>query len=285
LIFVSTLAFDFPVGKYFKLNGKLPPIRQLELGAGFSPEEARLFCDQNQASADHDFLIHNYFPPPEDPFVLNLASNDPVIKDKSLRLCRRAIDFSAKVGAPFYSVHSGFAVDPAPEDLGKSIRHLPRFSLEKARDIFAENVGLLDDYAGKRGVRLLLENNVLAPQNAFNGENELLLMCDLEDFKRFDKDFKQDNVGILLDVGHLKISAAALGYDKYKAIEYSADRIEAFHLHDNNGLADQHSPFKADAWFLDILPQFRNQARFVLEMRNISIPEIEDQNRLLSENL
>ena len=232
-----------------------------------------------------NFLIHNYFPSPKEPFVINLASNNRHILNKSLKLCRRAIDIGAELGVSFYSVHSGFTVNPTPEDLRRSLLGLPRVSLAQAYDIFVASVDKLAHYAREKNLRLLLENNVLARFNALNGRNELFLMCCLEDFDRFNRDFQQDNVGILLDVGHLKVSANNLAYDKFKAIECLADRIEAFHLHDNNGLADQHFLFKEDAWFLEFLPQFKHKAKFILETKEISLSKIKNQMQMLMQKL
>ena len=285
MIFVSTSAFDFGIGEYFSLTGRLPDIRNLELGYGFSSIEAHAFCSQEGGREGHSFLIHNYFPPPQDPFVLNLASNDSNTLDRSLSLCRRAIDIGAELGIPFYSVHSGFSLDPLPEKLGKNLLDLPRFSLGEAYDIFKESVDALAGYTREKGLRLLLENNVLAEENVVKNRNELFLMCCIEDFMRFDQDFRQDNVGFLLDVGHLKVSANTLGYDKFKAIEFIADRIEAFHLHDNNGLVDQHFPFREDAWFFEVLPLFKNKAEFIVEGKSLTISQIKDQTAILARKL
>jgi len=283
LIFVSTSAFDFGVGEYFSLNEELPDIPRLELGYGFSPVEAKAFCDHENGRVGHSFLIHNYFPPPEDPFVLNLASNDRDVLRKSMNLCRKAIDISAVMGSSFYSVHSGFSFNPRPEDLGKNVKDLPRFNLSNAYDIFLSSVDELAHYAREKGLRLLLENNVLAEQNAVDGRNELFLMCCLEDFQRFNQDFHQENVGILLDVGHLKVSANTLGYDKFKAIELVANRIGAFHLHDNNGRIDQHLPYKEDAWFFDVLPLFKHKTEFILEAKNLPLSKIANEIEILAQ--
>lgn len=285
MIFVSTSAFEFRVGEYFSFNGKLPDIPNLELGYGFSSSEAHAFCSREGGHKGHSFLIHNYFPPPQDPFVLNLASNDREILDKSLILCRQAIDVGAKLGIPFYSVHSGFSVDPLPEKLGKGLLDLPRFSLGQAYNIFRGSVDALADYAREKGLRLLLENNVISEMNVVENRNELFLMCGIEDFMRFDQDFPQDNVGFLLDVGHLKVSANSLGYDKFKAIDFIADRVEAFHLHDNNGLDDQHFPFKEDAWFFDVLHLFKGKSDFIVEGKHLSLPQIKDQMTILVEKM
>ena len=57
-----------------------------------------------------DFLVHNYFPPPEQPFVLNLASADPHIRNRSLAHCRSAIDLAHELETDLFTVHAGFAL-------------------------------------------------------------------------------------------------------------------------------------------------------------------------------
>src|SRR5207244_12079671 len=68
----------------------------------------------DRSVAQRRYLVHNYCPPPSTPFVLNLASSDPAVLDKSVGHCRRAIDLSAALGARVYAAHAGFAVDLEP---------------------------------------------------------------------------------------------------------------------------------------------------------------------------
>ena len=87
-----------------------------------------------------------------------------------------------------------------------------------------------------------------------------------------------------MDVGHLKVSATNLNFDKHSAIEIVAEKIEAFHLHDNNGFVDQHLPFDEHAWFLNKLYNFRNKAHFVIELNGVPESTIKDQIRILTAN-
>ena len=58
------------------------------------------------------YLVHNYFPPPKEEFVLNLGSTNNEIIRKSISLCKKAIDDAVVLGAPCYSIHAGFYFDP-----------------------------------------------------------------------------------------------------------------------------------------------------------------------------
>jgi sugar phosphate isomerase/epimerase len=176
-------------------------------------------------------------------------------------------------------------VDPKVEDLGGEMLQLQRSPLNKIYEIFLSSIEMLANFAGQRGVRLLLENNPMDKRNTINGSNDLFLLCDLDDFQRFKKDFTHQNIGILLDVGHLKVSATNLNFDKNIAIEILAEKIEAFHLHDNNGFADQHLPFDENAWFLNMLSAFKDRAAFIIEANSIPEPAIKTQVEILAANL
>jgi sugar phosphate isomerase/epimerase len=60
-----------------------------------------------------------------------------------------------------------------------------------------------------------------------------------------------DGFGILLDTGHLNVSATTLGFDRAEFVERLGPRIRAFHLHDNDGSADLHRPVEPDSWALE----------------------------------
>ena len=57
-----------------------------------------------------NYLVHNYFPPPQEPFVLNLASPNPEIYQKSLQHCYNAIALAKKLGAKQLGFHAGFFI-------------------------------------------------------------------------------------------------------------------------------------------------------------------------------
>ena len=67
------------------------------------------------------FLCHNYFPPPPDPFVINLASSDVNVYNKSLANIKKALDLSNKLGSAKFAFHAGFYFNPDLSQLGKGI--------------------------------------------------------------------------------------------------------------------------------------------------------------------
>ena len=83
-VFCSTGGFeDMPFYETGKLFSKLG-INKIELSAGVPSKD--VVKQLTNLSQDADLMLHNYFPPPEIPFVLNLASKDEVVIKKSVEL-------------------------------------------------------------------------------------------------------------------------------------------------------------------------------------------------------
>jgi sugar phosphate isomerase/epimerase len=224
------------------------------------------------------FLIHNYFPVPETPFVLNLASADPANLGRSERHARNAIDLAAAVGSPFYSVHCGFCIDPAPTDLGGTLNG-PAIPVDDAMATFVCSARRLADYAESKGVRLLFENNVLSPANA--GKVRLLGVTpgEIEDLL---KRINRPNVGLLLDVGHLKVSANTMGFDMVAAAAQVAPYVHCCHLSDNDGRRDSNEVVTATAWFWKpLLSHLQSAPVWVLEAYNLPLQIIANQIALI----
>ncbi|MFZ0549045.1 MAG: TIM barrel protein [Candidatus Promineifilaceae bacterium] len=260
----------------------------LELSSGVQYEPDLLmpvFATQSKMN----FLIHNYFPPPEDAFVLNLAAADPEIHAQSVEHCRRAIDLSRQLNAPFFSVHSGFAFYLTPEMLGDPVTQssLPDslyFPREQAYDIFVATVRELADYGRQRSVKLLLENNVVSPLYLPGGENKGLLLADASEIVRCMNDLSDSNVGLLLDTGHLKVSANALRFSAEKFIEQVGSYIGAIHLSENDAMVDNNQPFSETSWFWPFLFEFRHIS-WIIEVYRLDVSSMKNQISILEKCL
>ena len=62
-----------------------------------------------------------------------------------------------------------------------------------------------------------------------------------------------ENVGLLLDFGHLKVSALTLGFEPIHAHEKLKTWTRAYHLSDNNGKIDANESVTGDSWFWGII--------------------------------
>ena len=94
-------------------------IKNIELSGGtkyFQGLEDQLirFVDEEKINV----RIHNYFPPPEKDFVINIASLNSEIYDKSINHCIKAIKLAKKLGSDKFSVHAGFLIDPGVKEIG-----------------------------------------------------------------------------------------------------------------------------------------------------------------------
>ena len=194
------------------------------------------------------FQVHNYFPPPSDPFVLNLGSLNPEVGDRSVRHVERALEWSKALGGDRYSFHAGFLLDPRVDELGKRIPSRNLFDRDQCIEIFVSRVSRLAELAGQAGITLMIENNVLSARNAQQFSANPLLMCDPAECLKI-MGLLPGSVKQLIDVAHLKVSANSLKFDPSSMFDLCGERIAGFHLSDNNGLEDSNKPFDEDAWF------------------------------------
>lgn len=242
-----------------------------------------------KAKDDIDFLIHNYFPPPKEPFVLNLASTDQKTLRRSRQHCKTAIDLCLELGSQFYSVHSGYALKIKPELLGNS-KAQSRLSKDAvipykiAYDHFINSLIDINEYARSRNVSLLIENNVITPRHVVNELKNIFLMVSPAEIYNVMKDVNSNNLGLLVDVGHLNVSANALGFDRLDFTKSLKPYIRAFHLSENDGQTDQNLPVLEDSWFLQILNEFPETA-IVIEVYRLNMEQVKEQINLVSRSM
>lgn len=84
-------------------------IGNVELGSGLEYVEGVEAVLQKYS--EMNFIVHNYFPPAKEPFVMNLAAQDDGIRRRSVEVCKGALDLCGKLGYPLYTFHPGFRLD------------------------------------------------------------------------------------------------------------------------------------------------------------------------------
>lgn len=252
----------------------------IELSAGRYSDT--LFSDLKSLAHIARFQIHNYFPPPKVPIVLNLASLDSVVASSSIEHVKRAIQWSAELGQSTYSFHAGFLVDPKVDELGRRVQPRALFDRDKALSSFIERVNQVDDYAKIHGVKILIENNVLSPNNFLSFKSNPFLMADAGECINVMKQ-TSDNVQLLLDVAHLKVSANTLGFDPVDFLLTCNNWIGAYHLSDNDGTQDSNEPVRIDSWFWPHLK--RDLDYYSLEIYGIAPAELAVQRDLAAKQL
>ena len=60
-----------------------------------------------------------------------------------------------------------------------------------------------------------------------------------------------NNVKLLLDVAHLKVSSKSLGFNPVNFLRDCENIIGGYHFSDNNGLSDSNEVFNDQSWFWD----------------------------------
>ena len=253
-IFVSTVCLPGvqPITSRISLY-RSHGLNAIELGAGVSVDKDSL---SQVAEMECQFLVHNYFPPPSEPFVLNLASgSDGGIRQRSLELVFRALAWTARLGAPFYSVHAGFITDPTSFGKTSFVFPIPaspdeaQFALHR----FTTALEIAVDRAQHLGVQILVENNVCSPE--LRGK---LLLQSADEFLELFRVLHSPHLGMLLDTGHLNVTAHTLGFDRMVFVDRVAPYVRALHVHDNDGTADTHQPIQPGSWVFNVLhrPEF-----------------------------
>ena len=213
-------------------------INSIELSGGsYSEDVIDKLCNLKEKA---NFQIHNYFPPPKIPFVLNLASQDKEISDLSLKQIENSLECCVKLNSNFYSFHAGFLCDLKVNELGKKINKRKLYDRKESIDLFLERVLLIAENAKKKGINIMIENNVFSENNKIEFGKNPLLMCDPEESLEIIKQLPK-NVKLLLDVAHLKVSAKSMGFDPIEMIKKCDNFIGGYHLSDNNSLSDTNS--------------------------------------------
>ena len=246
MIYISTGGFRGRTADVVSAELSSAGIKAIELSGGAYSKT--LLNDLQALSRNVDFQIHNYFPPPRDPFVLNLGSLDPQVGERSVAHVEQALEWCVALGGDRYSFHAGFLLDPKVDELGKRIPTRSLFDRAKCTEIFVSRVTRLADIAASAGITLMIENNVLSAKNAREFSANPLLMCDPQECLEI-MGLLPASVMQLIDVAHLKVSANSLNFDPSGMFDLCGDRIAGFHLSDNDGLEDSNKPFGEDAWF------------------------------------
>lgn len=226
-------------------------IYNIELSGGviFSEGLAEQLIEY-QAEYDLNYLVHNYFPPPKNSFILNIASVDNNHRKKSVEFAKRSIELSSKTGGSIYTIHSGYLVDlHLSEDGEHFIQDGNKLNnKERVIDNFVQSVDELCTYASKFNVKFGVEN--LFPVNS---KQNFSLMCLLDEIESaLDTFSKYQNFGILLDLGHAQLSSNLLNFDldqflKDLVLDHS-EKIFQIHISDNDGYTDLHILPQKDSW-------------------------------------
>ena len=194
------------------------------------------------------YLVHGYFPPPMDDFVIDLVRGS----ERALKYIEGAMETAGRLGCEMYSTHAGFTVDVLPLTRGESLAEQSPMNKREATEIFYNNVRSIMDRMAGPDARFAVENMYplmgRAEYSIVSAPGEIL------EFLEFSR--RWPNLGLLLDLGHLNLAAAVGGFDKVAFVkdvvrEYG-DRIFEVHISENDGTGDAHGIPGEGSWQLDV---------------------------------
>ncbi len=227
-----------------------------------------------------NYIVHHYFPPAKEPFIINLASQNKQILQKSIDQMIKSIDFCNDFNIKIFSFHAGFRVDP-DINLKFDLNNITEYQI--SFNTFKESVLKIANYARGKNIKVAIENNVLSKYNLVEGRNKLLLMCEAWEFEKLFQEIKPENLGILLDLGHLKVTSNLLKFNANNFIENLKNKIYLVHIHESDGEVDEHRCIKKGDWSIKVVQKYfkRLDIPVVLECKCNSKKELFNSLKIL----
>ena len=200
------------------------------------------------------YRCHNYFPPPQKHFVLNLSASDDEVRERSISHVLEAISLSQELGAKEYGVHAGFRFQPDYKKLGQQFDAVDLQEEDEAIERFAVAWEELKLVAEEKGVKLYVENNVFSSANkrAFGNVNPFLAT----DSHSIAKLNDACEINLLLDIAHLKVSCESLSKSFEDELKHLMPKTDYLHFSDNNALADTNQGFTNSSEIYHLLKKY-----------------------------
>jgi sugar phosphate isomerase/epimerase len=243
-----------------------------------------------------NFTFHNYFPPPKDPIVLNYLTQNSELKIECQNIIRNAISLAKKTGVKTYAFHPGYYREAEINKKGYfDFFGTDRKNFDYGFDVFKKDFvnfyKTLELGDKKNDVCLGFENLFPNP----DGTNDSF-MCNFEEISKvFDHAEKEKiNLKLLIDLGHLAISANHLKFDRNEfltnIINNYGDKIFEIHISENDCISDLHNRININSWQLSALKLFKKldnfkKIIFTYESRGMLISEIKDDLNLIKKSL
>ena len=252
-------------------------ITNLELSGGANYSET--FIDKliyaHQKLGFH-FLVHNYFPPPIDHFILNIAATNEKDRKRSVAFAKNSIELATKIGSPVYSIHSGYlAILNISKDGERFEKQLAAMNdVNEAMAAFKQSLKELITHASVHNISLAVEN--LFPES---DEVNFSLLCRSEEIALIlDQFSSHKKFGLLLDLGHAYLASKLMGFDLngfLETIMRYQNRIMQIHVSHNDGCSDRHLIPPRMSWMVDfVIRSGLSDVPITIESRNESLKDV-----------
>ena len=249
-------------------------ITSIEIGSNHSYESDYSYVK----NYSFEYLVHNYFPVPKESFVVNIASLDDNIHQRSIKHIKSSIDFCYKINSKLYTFHPGFLTDPKGSnksyqnyDFRWNNDYLKKANYQMAWERMVVAFQEIIPYAREKQVSIAFET-----EGSVHKKDHLMLQYPKE-YEQFFKLFTSDEIGINLNIGHLILAANAFDFSYHTFVDLIAEYVVAMELSHNDGVEDQHLPLQPDGWYWPLIldKRFENIYK-ILEFRNTSILTIKE---------
>ena len=256
-------------------------IFSVEIGSNHAFEPS---YDYIKGYDNFNFLVHNYFPIPKDELVINIASQNEELRERSVSHIYKSIDFCNHIDSKLYTFHPGFLTDPEGSNLLSSNYDfqwdnslLRNSNYEKSAKNMYLSLDNIVRYASERGISISIET-----EGSFNKKDHLLMQKPEEYINLMEK-YSANDLGINLNIGHVLLASKAFDFNISDFIDLIEDYIVSFELSHNNGVEDQHLPLEENGWYWDYIfdARFANVYK-ILEFRDQSIDTINKSIELFS---
>jgi len=210
-----------------------------------------------------NYRCHNYFPPPKEPFVLNLASLNDETFQMTFKHLQKVIALSKKLGSSKFAFHAGFFIDIKLSEIGKKLSRDNLFDEKKAVERFCNAYEDIKKEA--QDLSLFIENNVFSKTNAktYNGENPFMMT----NFNEYKSLREKIDFNLLLDVAHLKVSAKTLRLNWEDEFENMMNASSYIHVSNNDGFHDLNNELTKESVLLTMLEKSDTKNKdFTLEV-------------------
>lgn len=160
---------------------------------------------------------------------VNLGSLNSRVRQASFEEIRESMEFASRIGASVVVIHPTPGILGMPEGRWSREEQVPRHEGEKLARQEEYLIRAVKDLADLAPDLLLCLENLVYPHEIYRSP---------EDMAELVKKINRTNVGVTLDVGH----AAVCGHKPEDFLHRLQDEIFHVHLHDNDGVIDQHLP-------------------------------------------
>ncbi len=196
-----------------------------------------------------NYLLHNYFPPPAEPFVVNLAALDNLTFQNTLSHLKNSLKLSQLLKADKFGFHAGFLISIPTSQMGKEITKQQIFDPAQAMKRFCEGYNELQSTTNN--TELYLENNVLSSTNYKNFDR--INPFFFTDWDSFHDLAERISFKPLVDVAHLKVSCQTLNLNFAQQLDLFLNVSDYIHISDNDGLTDANLPLVKNSELFDLL--------------------------------